>query len=278
MQPGCASHFSSALETGLLRRSSRPARAPAHLLWSAVASEARHRFGSDDNPNRPPPHCRWRPSIASTQGCPCGPPLVFVTQPRRARRPVQTTDTACLLLGPPPLASAETVSCIHTWTETVPWSSYEGRHPPAPRRPCSPRHPAGFTGGTISSSRVWMTKMRAGESSLAISASASSFALRSLSRRSPINSSPSHAAARNAGEPLPHSLVKTSASTPPRLAAIAPIAERTRSANMSKARRARGFPWSSAASTRARSDDTPEMPNKPEDRLSASSISSSVRP
>ena len=56
--------------------------------------------------------------------------------------------------------------------------------------------------------------------------------------RSPINAGPTQTAACKAAECSPIQSVKISASMPPSVAASAPMVDRTRSVNMSKAKRA----------------------------------------
>ena len=94
------------------------------------------------------------------------------------------------------------------------------------------------------------------------------------SSRSPRHSSPWQAMARRVGEFSPTRSVKARTSTPPMLTAMAPTAARTRSANISTARRARQLPCSAASSISAKSDDTPETPSRPEPWFRAASRSS----
>ena len=103
----------------------------------------------------------------------------------------------------------------------------------------------------INSSRVWITRIRAGESSAAMSASGRHAAFRA-SVQSHTQTPQSFADRRpHRGRILAYPVGENSASTPPIATAIAPTAARTRSANISIASRARALPPLAASSTLA---------------------------
>src|SRR5271165_219009 len=131
-----------------------------------------------------------------------------------------------------------------------------------------------------SCARIISTRTR--ESANAMSWSRSGFSLakpslRAASNRTPRNSSLAQASARTSAEFSPIPAVNTSASIPPRLAAIAPMPEARRCTKISNASFARSVPFFMADTISRISPEIPETPKSPERLFSNSSNCSPER-